>query len=194
MLQTINYVEYDNSLYPEVPQNVIMILQTFENSIGNIANPSYDKLIASHTTGVAQNLINIQVAIIWAIWFFNQFFIIIIAINFLISVIGHTYFTVLDRKVMHSYKYKNELNLEYLKTSSTWSSRKDKEIDAMILISDVSRSVQASSAMTDIQDGIIDNTRFAIQQVERRLAKKMDNELSGIKSMLNDVLRNQRKQ
>lgn len=64
----------------------------------------------------------------------------------------------------------------------------------MILISDVSRSVQASSAMTDIQDGIIDNTRFAIQQVERRLAKKMDNELSGIKSMLNDVLRNQRKQ
>ena len=54
------------------------LLLVFENSIGNINDPSFNTEIYKGTKGY----------ILWGVWWFNQWMIVIILLNFLIAVIS----------------------------------------------------------------------------------------------------------
>lgn len=56
-----------------------MLLYVWENSIGNINDPA-DSSFA--------NISQSQIYLIWAIWWMNQFIVVIILLNFLIAVIS----------------------------------------------------------------------------------------------------------
>ena len=58
---------------------MIIILQSYRNSIGDIAPPEFEAFQSSDNT---------ILYLIWFIWFMNQFFILIIMLNFLIAVIS----------------------------------------------------------------------------------------------------------
>jgi len=48
----------------------------------------------------------------YAIWFMNQFIVMVILLNFLIAVISQSYEKVMDAKIIHQYKDKCSLNKE----------------------------------------------------------------------------------
>ena len=79
------------SNYPDLDDVSTFFLTTFEYGIGNISRPSYQLWI--HKLHNSDGLINwwvchIVIYLIWLVWFGNQFLILIILLNFLISVLG----------------------------------------------------------------------------------------------------------
>lgn len=130
-----------------------MIIQTFENSIGNIASPTYDDLISVDNLKDFPTHVNLQIALIWLIWFLNQYFVFVIVLNFLISVIGNTYADVMDKKVSNSYIYKNELNIEYLKIRDLFKTLEP--ISCMIIISDKEKRVERDTSFKDFKDEVM---------------------------------------
>lgn len=106
-------------------------LQTFENALGNISNPTYDlwsiKLKCATDpkdpkcthenvgviTGQTYWISQLSIYLIWLVWFANQFLILIILLNFLISVISKSYSDVMDSALMFKYVQMCELNREF---------------------------------------------------------------------------------
>jgi len=72
-------VEFDAKDYPGLPSSAIIVLQSYRNSIGDIAPPEFEDF---------QSNDGVILTLIWFIWFMNQFFILIIMLNFLIAVIS----------------------------------------------------------------------------------------------------------
>jgi len=52
------------------------------------------------------------IGIIWFMWFANQFFILIILLNFLIAVISQSYENVMSKAVISKYRQRAQLNRE----------------------------------------------------------------------------------
>ena len=75
--------------YVDMPAGATLWLSSFENSIGNIGNPAYLKL--KDVKGLSTFFENVQLTMIYGFWFLNQYIILVIMLNFLISVIGETY-------------------------------------------------------------------------------------------------------
>jgi len=92
---------------------VSLFINSFENSIGNINTPEYPKIV--NVKGLSWVLMTVQLTMIWVIWFLNQYVILVIMLNFLIAVISDTYNKEQGRAKYHTYLYRNELNIEYLK-------------------------------------------------------------------------------
>ena len=130
-----------------------MIIQTFENSIGNIAYLTYDDLISADNLRDFPTHLNLQIALIWFIWYLNQYFVFVIVLNFLISVIENTYADIMDKKVSNSYIYKNELNIEYLKIRDLFKTLEP--ISCMIIISDKEKRVERDTSFKDFKDEVM---------------------------------------
>jgi len=104
--------------------------------LGNISNPTYDlwsiklkcvtdplyevKGISQCThknvgviTGQTYWISQLSIYLIWLVWFTNQFLILIILLNFLISVISKSYSDVMDSALMFKYVQMCELNREF---------------------------------------------------------------------------------
>ena len=75
------------------------LISTFENMIGNINNPTYkfwsDNIKNSHDDNYS-NLSLATIYVIWFLWLVNQFFLLIILLNFLIAVISQSYECVME--------------------------------------------------------------------------------------------------
>ena len=84
--------------------NLVLARNTFENGIGNVNNPKYLK---TDNKELSTFLAYTQITMVWVIWFFNQYVILVIMLNFVISVISETYNKVQSRQKMNSYKFKN---------------------------------------------------------------------------------------
>jgi len=78
------------------------LLLVFENSIGNINDPVFDD---AHIKGYKMYLV-------WLIWWFNQFMIVIILLNFLIAVISQSYENVMNSATILKFKDIAQLNRE----------------------------------------------------------------------------------
>ena len=65
---------------------VMHLIQTFENTVGNIKDPRYQFWLDNlkDHEGVSQ----FTIYVIWVVWFMNQFFLLIVLLNFLIAVIS----------------------------------------------------------------------------------------------------------
>ena len=90
---------YDDTNYTSLPSFVQLILQSFNNSIGNIALPTYDRY---SNKGRFQDYLCIY--IMWILWFVQLFIMQIILLNFLISVISQTYQRVISSQVNYTFK------------------------------------------------------------------------------------------
>ena len=91
LFQTLQ-VEIPDDTYPNLTPIFRYILQTYGNSVGNIAPPVYKSWERSLDNSDISDLEYLQkhtiIAIIWGVWLFNQFLNLIIMLNFLIAVIS----------------------------------------------------------------------------------------------------------
>jgi hypothetical protein len=49
-------------------------------------------------------------AVIWTFWLLNQFFVLIVLLNFLIAIISESYEAVMAESIIHKYEHKIEMN------------------------------------------------------------------------------------
>jgi hypothetical protein len=83
-------VTFDGEDYAMLDSNLVLLFQTYRNSIGDIAAPQYSKweeLFASedHLTSVKGM---IMISVIWSVWVFHQFIMLILLLNFLIAIVS----------------------------------------------------------------------------------------------------------
>ena len=87
-----------------------IFLYTFRNSMGDFLAPNYDDYI---TIGDITDDELLLVGCIWIAFLSQAIISVIILLNFLIAVISKTYENVLGHKIIYTYIYKAEMNLEY---------------------------------------------------------------------------------
>lgn len=80
-IEAIERQGFDTNSYPS------FYLMVWENSIGNIQDPTFGKDKQK------------SVALIFLVWYINQFFIYIILLNFLIALIGQSYENVMNKAI-----------------------------------------------------------------------------------------------
>jgi len=78
-------------------------LQTFENSLGNISNPSIDFEKKSDSDNILDKVIFV---LIYAFWFAAQILLLIVFLNYVIALISQYYEDVMNSKVEHVYTMK----------------------------------------------------------------------------------------
>ena len=108
--------------------------------------------------------------------------ILVIMLNFLISVIGDTYKKVTDRSKMHTYRYKNQLNLEYLSIRDRF--RTPLKIDCLILVT-ADDAYKCDDETPEINEKIVE-TKEQIQQMDNRL-QKVESNVDDIKKNVDDI-------
>mmetsp|Transcript_3352 Transcript_3352/g.5063 ORF Transcript_3352/g.5063 Transcript_3352/m.5063 type:complete len:244 (-) Transcript_3352:104-835(-) len=116
----------DELEYPEINVFMKYFLQSYRNSIGDLATPDYEWWLPGEDenksmTGVKYIMVNA----VWFVWFANQFVNLIILLNFLIAVISQTYEKVISAQQTHNYLHKSQLNREYyeLRSFFGWTSK-----------------------------------------------------------------------
>ena len=85
-----------------------MLLQTFRTAIGELGMPMYGNILAKEESYFK----DINIVLIWILWFAFTFFMLVIMLNFLIAVITSTYERVMNYQKIISYMHKAELNVE----------------------------------------------------------------------------------
>jgi hypothetical protein len=84
------------------------VLQAFRTSIGELGMPRYTNII-NQPSGFLRNM---NIVLIWMIWYIQTFTMLVVMLNFIIAVINSTYERVSQDAIYINYKYKAELNLE----------------------------------------------------------------------------------
>ena len=162
---------------PDVPSGSALFIESFENSIGNINNPNYLKLTVGKD--LSQFMANIQLFTIWTVWFLNQYVILVVMLNFLISVISDTYAGVQERSKMHLYRYRSQLNIEFLEIRDLFFA--PKQISCLINVTSNETYNVEPEQIEEFQvevDKIIRNnhseTKERIDKMEENITQKMD--------------------
>ena len=118
ILYTITGAQFDIGDYSQLDMIFVIGIQTWRNSIGDIAAPVYPRWdeMSQSTKAGKQFLGKMMIMIIWFIWIFHQFVILIILLNFLIAIISQSYEDVMSKSEQMKYKTRVDLNLECLQT------------------------------------------------------------------------------
>lgn len=74
-----------------------------------------------------------MIYMIWTLWFFNQFFNLIILLNFLIAIVSQSYDRVCSERMNYEYSHKSELNEETQRFFKVF--RKPPNFDIMCIVS-----------------------------------------------------------
>jgi len=101
------------SNYPGLSKFVIIFFQIFRNSIGDIAVINYGVWIEDpekEYTVYENQERGVAIGILWMFWFFNEFVMMIIILNFLIAEVSQTYDKVKGAGNQFLYKKKCEVN------------------------------------------------------------------------------------
>jgi hypothetical protein len=85
-----------------------MLLQTFRTAIGELGMPVYSDILAKEDSLFR----TMNIFLIWACWFSQTLFMLVIMLNFLIAVITSTYERVINYQIIISYMHKADLNQE----------------------------------------------------------------------------------
>lgn len=83
-------VEFDEGDYDNLSPTTIVFLQTFRNSIGDIATPKYPvwSIYIQSDDESESFLGHVMITTIWIFWFIHIFVILILLLNFLIAIIS----------------------------------------------------------------------------------------------------------
>ena len=85
----------------------------YRNSVGDVQIPdiSYWQLFTNETNHEEKE--SMMAFCLWGLWLFNNLYMVIILLNFLISIVSEAYSEALDLHVQTTYQQKCELNYEY---------------------------------------------------------------------------------
>ena len=104
--------------YPDMNPNLAMFTQVFVNSIGEISMPDYSRWCQDKVNKKKCN--PVFVGTIWGVFMFHNILVVIILLNFLISIIGQSYEKVWTYKEIYIFMNKMELNCEYYSFMNFW--------------------------------------------------------------------------
>ena len=113
ILYAVMEVEIDGELLTKGSEESLgyyglLFLTVWRNSVGKLGAPNYVKLAKQDTSIIMP----ISVGIIWAIYFVQILFMLVIGLNFMIAIIESTFSSVNDDKMSYLYRNKAEMNLE----------------------------------------------------------------------------------
>ena len=105
----------DYPMYPGVTKFLSAFLQTWRNSVGDIALPSYPYWTALFKgDDYAQTIpAGSMILLIWIQWFVNQYINMIIMLNFLIAIISQSYEEVMSTSAFTRAQQRCSMNEEY---------------------------------------------------------------------------------
>lgn len=151
-------ISYAGGDYKDIDDFTAILIQTFRNSIGDIAIPDYSGW--KDSTGDWQYK-TIMFAI-WTLWFMNLLINLIILLNFLIAVISQVYDQVIALQMYCSYKFKADFNAEYFVIK-----KQIKGLDTFLFLV-LTQSIDKEFAEgDDVNLGIVNN-------IKRNSAKQLD--------------------
>ena len=104
----------DGQDYERMSRFIQLLFFTFRNSVGDLIVPdaSYWNLFKHQENYGAEKSL-VMVGILWFVWVFNIFYMVIILLNFLISMVSKAHQDAIDIQEETSYIQKCELNYEY---------------------------------------------------------------------------------
>jgi len=105
-----NYPQDD---YPNLHDFTGIFLTTWRNSLGDVAAPDYSNWSKNLRSEEKEGLgwySYTMIYITWLIWFFNLLFVLLVLVNFLISIVGNSYGSALDEEQAIAYALKSDLN------------------------------------------------------------------------------------
>lgn len=121
MLLMVIGCKFDEEDYPSLTLRTRTLIQVYRNSIGDIAAPQYDlwfnpeKYTKEENYGYYEGRLGkMMVGLIWTIWFLNQFFCMVMLMNFLIAIISDEYATISTFQNHYTYMRRKELNFDCL--------------------------------------------------------------------------------
>lgn len=173
----------DNYPYMGVFPILINNLQTFRNSIGDLAEPEYGAWIPEDTKVVDGHLQNnYQYAVIGVTWFFfvaNIFIMQIVLLNFLVAEVSMTYARIKDLGPCLIYQKKQELNFFVQKILVVY--QKQNPFKALIFINPKDMG-EEDDDYADLRDGVKDTISYEIFKVAEELVpnQKKIHEMSTI--------------
>lgn len=81
--------------YPDLNEFVANLLQTWRNSLANVAVPDYSRWSENLRAEEKEEALGLysytMIFLIWTIWYLNLLFILLVLTNFLISIVGNAY-------------------------------------------------------------------------------------------------------
>jgi len=102
--------EIDRADFVGVNDLFVYFIQTYNNSIGNIAPPIYEGWMEHRMTH--PKIVQTMTVLIWLFWFLNQFFVLIILLNFLVAIMGQAYEEIMTEALYFKYYHRAQLNKE----------------------------------------------------------------------------------
>lgn len=111
-------VEFGLDDYTLVESNIALFLQTYRNSIGDLAVPMYPRweLLVRSEDPNDQIVGNVMIFIVWFMWIVHQFIMLILLLNFLIAIVSQSYENVMQQSETMLYDQRIELNKETILT------------------------------------------------------------------------------
>jgi len=166
-------VKFSDNNFTQLSEFFILGISSYRNSIGDIQAPEYGAEVQNQGT---------HLFVIWLCWYLNQFLVMIVLLNFLISVIGETYANVTGQAMMHMYKQRSDLNHECILMLQIFMNFEPVEGVTVTSITetaavqdqlaDFATAVKQSLAGKKQQEQEAVKTR--IQQVEEKMGKMKD--------------------
>ena len=125
-LQIPNQDDFSQTDYKELDIFTAYFLYTYRNSIGDINPPGTAFWMSrlEHMPDTTKST-SVVMAVIWLFWLLNQFFVLIVLLNFLIAIISESYEAVMAESIIHKYEHKIEMNRAHrLFTNSVFGSKR----------------------------------------------------------------------
>jgi hypothetical protein len=114
-------------------------------------------------------------------------------LNFLISVIGETYTRITERSKMHTYRYRNQLNIEYLRIRDKF--RTPLKVSCMLLVTDNDKYQFEHSEYKDMKEEIVEIIHQSRQETKEQIdamgsrLEKVDTNIQDIKDMITNMVK-----
>ena len=111
LLYKVAGINIENEDYKRLDKASSLVIQNFRNAIGDINAPSADDWFSDDDDTISEG----QRTMLywgWLLFLFNEFFNLIVLLNFLIAIISQSYDEVMGRELINRYQSRCSINLE----------------------------------------------------------------------------------
>ena len=144
--------------YPDLNEFVAVLLQTWRNSLDNVAVPDYSRWSENLRAEEKEEALGLysytMIFLIWMIWYLNLLFILLVLTNFLISIVGNAYGGAIDQDVEIIYALKSDLNQE-VGLFNKWQGRVY-PLDSLVVVAEAEAPDEADANIKDIASSLKD--------------------------------------
>lgn len=144
--------------YPDLHEFTGNIIQTWRNSLANVAVPDYSNWIENLRAEEKDDAIGLysytMIFLCWLIWYLNLLFICLVLTNFLISIVGNAYGAAIEQDVEIIYALKSDLNQE-ISLFNKWQGRVY-ALDSLIIVSEKEDREEADQTIQEIAGSLKD--------------------------------------